>query len=178
VSDAKHAALRRKSNAGWLGIRIMCPSGATCLPADCCFSELALLKYNSACWSRTKRNSSSAELYFNSASSLKQQSAGRHVAPLGHIILSQSQPALLFLLNAACLAASSLAKGYDSGPPSLHPWYLRGATSINHQVALRANFKMYSRSAKGEEKGDPNRNPWDTNSYWNGIEWLNWLKCW
>jgi hypothetical protein len=22
------------------GIRIMCPSGATCLPADCCFSEL------------------------------------------------------------------------------------------------------------------------------------------
>jgi hypothetical protein len=32
--------------------------------------------------------------------------------------------------------------------------------SINHQVALRANFKMYSRSAKGGEKGDPNRNPW------------------
>ena len=24
------------------GIRIMCPSGATCLPADCCFSELTL----------------------------------------------------------------------------------------------------------------------------------------
>ena len=38
--------------------------------------------------------------------------------------------------------------------------YLRGATSINHQVALCANFKMYSRSAKGGEKGDPNRNPW------------------
>ena len=38
--------------------------------------------------------------------------------------------------------------------------YLRGATSINHQVALRANFKMYSRSAKGGEKGNPNRNPW------------------
>ena len=31
---------------GWLGIRIMCPSGAICLPADCCFSELAL--YNPA----------------------------------------------------------------------------------------------------------------------------------
>jgi hypothetical protein len=30
---------------------------------------------------------------------------------------------------------------------------------INHQVALRTNFKMYSRSAKGGEKGDPNRNP-------------------
>jgi hypothetical protein len=31
--------------------------------------------------------------------------------------------------------------------------YLRGATSINRQVALRANFKMYSRSAKGGEGG-------------------------
>jgi hypothetical protein len=37
------------------------------------------------------------------ASSLKQQSAGRHVAPLGHIILISNQ-SLLFLLNAACLA--------------------------------------------------------------------------
>jgi hypothetical protein len=25
-----------------IGIRIMCPSGATCLHADCCFSEIAL----------------------------------------------------------------------------------------------------------------------------------------
>ena len=33
-----------------------------------------------------------AELDFYSASSLKQQSAGRHVALLGHIILIQSQP--------------------------------------------------------------------------------------
>jgi hypothetical protein len=38
--STKHAALRRKSK-DWLGIRIMCLSGATCLPADCCFSELA-----------------------------------------------------------------------------------------------------------------------------------------
>ena len=30
------------AKTGWLGIRIMCPSGATCLPADCCFSKLAL----------------------------------------------------------------------------------------------------------------------------------------
>jgi hypothetical protein len=35
------------------------PSGATCLSADCCFSELALCKSNSACLSRTKRTSSS-----------------------------------------------------------------------------------------------------------------------
>jgi hypothetical protein len=33
------------------------------------------------------------ELDFYSASSLKQQSADRHVAPLGHIILIPSQPA-------------------------------------------------------------------------------------
>ena len=35
-----------------------------------------------------------AELDFYSASTLKQQSAGRHVAPLGHIILILSQPVL------------------------------------------------------------------------------------
>ena len=34
------------------------------------------------------------ELIFYSASSLKEQSAGRHVAPLGHIILILRQPAL------------------------------------------------------------------------------------
>jgi hypothetical protein len=33
-----------RAKTGWLGIRIMCPNGATCFPADCCFSELALLK--------------------------------------------------------------------------------------------------------------------------------------
>jgi hypothetical protein len=33
-----------------------------------------------------------AQLDFNSASSLKQQSPGRHVAPLGHIILIPRQP--------------------------------------------------------------------------------------
>ena len=36
-----------------------------------------------------------AELDFYSARSLKQQSAGRHVAPLGHIILIPSQPVLV-----------------------------------------------------------------------------------
>ena len=37
---------------------------------------------------------------FLSASSLKQQSTGRHVAPLGHTILILSQP-VFTLLNAA-----------------------------------------------------------------------------
>jgi hypothetical protein len=36
--SAKHVALRRKSK-DWLRIRIMCPNGATDLPADCFFSE-------------------------------------------------------------------------------------------------------------------------------------------
>jgi len=31
-----------KIKTGWLGIKIMCPSGATRLPAGCCFSELEL----------------------------------------------------------------------------------------------------------------------------------------
>jgi len=32
------------------------------LTADCCFSELALLKSNSACWSSTKRTSLSHQI--------------------------------------------------------------------------------------------------------------------
>jgi len=36
----KHSGVRAKT--GLLGIRMMCPSGTTCLSADCCFSELAL----------------------------------------------------------------------------------------------------------------------------------------
>jgi hypothetical protein len=35
--SAKHAALGERAKTGWLRIRIMCPSGATC-----CFSDLTL----------------------------------------------------------------------------------------------------------------------------------------
>jgi hypothetical protein len=38
---------------------------ATCLPADCCFSELAPYKSNSPCWSSPKRTSSSFQLKIN-----------------------------------------------------------------------------------------------------------------
>jgi hypothetical protein len=31
-----------RSKTGWLRIRIMCQTGATCLPPNCCFSEAAL----------------------------------------------------------------------------------------------------------------------------------------
>jgi len=39
--SAKHAASRR-AKTGCLKIRIMCPSGATCLSANYWFSELSL----------------------------------------------------------------------------------------------------------------------------------------
>jgi hypothetical protein len=48
-----------------------------------------------------------AELDFYSASSLKQQSAGRHVAPLRHIILILSQP--VFALSPECCVLSGEA---------------------------------------------------------------------
>ena len=31
-----------RAKTGWLRIGIICQSGATCLPLNCCFSELAL----------------------------------------------------------------------------------------------------------------------------------------
>ena len=40
--SAKHAALKSRAKPGWLGIRIMWLSEATCLHADCCFIEVAL----------------------------------------------------------------------------------------------------------------------------------------
>jgi hypothetical protein len=48
-----------------------------------------------------------AELDFYSASSLKQQSADRHVAPLGYIILIPSQP--VFALSPYCCVLSGEA---------------------------------------------------------------------
>ena len=40
--SANHTALRRKRKTGWLIKGIMWTVGATCLSANCCFSELAL----------------------------------------------------------------------------------------------------------------------------------------
>ena len=42
VSPLTTQHLGEKVKTGWLGIKIMSSSGATCLPADFCFSELAL----------------------------------------------------------------------------------------------------------------------------------------
>ena len=52
--------IREIAKTGCLETRIMCPSGATCLPADCCLCELAIWKSNSVCWSSTKRTPSSS----------------------------------------------------------------------------------------------------------------------
>jgi hypothetical protein len=50
-----------KSSLKWwfFFIRLMCLSGVTCLPAGCYFTEQALLKSKSVCWSSTKWSSSS-----------------------------------------------------------------------------------------------------------------------
>ena len=37
-----HPALKSNTKNGWFGFGTMCPSGATRLPEECCFSELAL----------------------------------------------------------------------------------------------------------------------------------------
>ena len=44
VSVLDSSAVERgfQSQTGWLRIRMICLSGGTCLPADFCFSELAL----------------------------------------------------------------------------------------------------------------------------------------
>ena len=41
--STQHQGERAKTD--WLGIRIISPSGATCLHADYCFSEVALYKF-------------------------------------------------------------------------------------------------------------------------------------
>ena len=52
----QHYGVRAKT--GWPVIRIMCRSGATCLPVDCYSSELPLSISNEMCWSSTMQISS------------------------------------------------------------------------------------------------------------------------
>jgi hypothetical protein len=54
-----------------------------------------------------------AELDLHSASSLKQQSADRHVAPLGHIILISSQPVCSYSLMLRSYRRSNKYKFYS-----------------------------------------------------------------
>jgi hypothetical protein len=36
-----------RATTGWFGIRVMCLSGMTCVPMDCCFSEVSTLMQSS-----------------------------------------------------------------------------------------------------------------------------------
>jgi hypothetical protein len=58
--SAKHATLSRNTKKDCLvrNHSKMCPSGETCLPADC---ELVLYQSDLTCWSSSKRTSSSHE---------------------------------------------------------------------------------------------------------------------
>ena len=51
------------------------------------------------------------KLDFYSANSLKQQSVDKHVAPLGHIILTPSQP--VFVLSPSCCVLNGEATNYN-----------------------------------------------------------------
>jgi len=42
--SAKHKSIKEQEQTGWHGLGIMCPSGATCLPADCCFQLVGLME--------------------------------------------------------------------------------------------------------------------------------------
>jgi hypothetical protein len=94
--------------------RIMFPSGATCLPVDCCFQWASTIKYsNRACWSSKKIKQPSLS-----------QSTGRHVAPLGNIILIRSS-----LLNVMCLVEKQHIPSYSLGRDRTHdlPQWSRGS---------------------------------------------------
>ena len=80
-------------------------------------------------------------------SSLRQQSADRHVAPLGHIILIPSHQYLLFLLNAACLAEKQQIPIVVFGltRPGLEPMiYCTRAEHDNHYPTnvVKCNFRI------------------------------------
>ena len=64
-----------------------------------------------------------AELDFYSASSLKQQFAGRHIAPLGHIILIPSQPVCYCVLSGE--ATNTNFKVFGLTRPGLEPTIYR-----------------------------------------------------
>jgi hypothetical protein len=63
--SAKHSILLEgeRAKTGWFGIGLMCPSGATCLSVNCCFSELLKYKciyrymYLKNCWVGIKQQS-------------------------------------------------------------------------------------------------------------------------
>ena len=83
-----------------------------------------------------------AELDFNSASSLKQQSAGRHVATLGHIILIPRKP--VFALSPYCCVLSGETTNTVFGltKPGLEPTFYRNRCDhANHYATDAVQLK-------------------------------------
>jgi hypothetical protein len=87
-----------------------------------------------------------AELDLYSASSLKQQFACRHVAPLGHIILIQSQP--VFALTPECRVLSGEATNtnfivFGLTRPGIEPtiYHTRGDHSNHYTPPMRRTTK-------------------------------------
>ena len=97
-------------------------------------------------------------IFFYCANSLKQQSAGRHVVPLGHFILIdfRANQSLLFLHNAACLAkkqhisiASSLVwSGRGSNPRSTA--LATNALTITPPMRFFKSYTLISSKVNGD----------------------------
>jgi hypothetical protein len=84
-----------------------------------------------------------AWLDFFSASSVKQQFAGMHVAPLRHIILSPNQP--VFVIDAYCLAANTTCMVSGLTRPRLeHTIYCTRGVHTNHHTTdeVKKGFKV------------------------------------
>ena len=64
-------------------------------------------------------------LYFHSAGSLKQQSAGRHIAPLGHIILIPRQPVFTLFSLMLCEATHTNFIFFGLTQPGIEPTIYR-----------------------------------------------------
>ena len=99
---------------------------------------------------------------FYSASSLKQQSADRHVAPLGHIILLPRQPVFaLSPLNAAALWRSNKYQFYSLYTLTITPpmrFFLEGYRHKSTVIFERGNIDLlYKSSIKCKKKASYQR---------------------
>jgi hypothetical protein len=79
------------------------------------------------------------QLDFYSASSLKQQSSGRHVAPLGHIILIPSQP--VCVLSGEATHTNFIVFGLTR--PGLEPTTYRTRGEHSNHYVIDAMCKVW-----------------------------------
>jgi hypothetical protein len=84
-----------RANPGCLGIRIVYPNGATCLPVN--------WRKNKHWLSRNQDSVSELSLFRDNQGLLFLQSNGRNVAPLGYTILIPRKPVFVLRTNTGCL---------------------------------------------------------------------------